>query len=175
MKGYSQKLVKWCAKAPLLQTLRLEKPGVEILDFGNTHLEYLELDMDGIRELILPQTIRSLQMYGSIPSGLQIRDAFCVGKIDLYISLKKAGPLRYGLKNLQICRLHLLEIHEFDMIRMAECSKTYILQELTQENPLLNRRVSLLQRDFQYRISRDDKPFATSLSPRHPIFPLLYG
>lgn len=104
----------------MLQTLRLEKPGVEILDLGNTHLEYLELDMDGIRELILPQTIRSLQMHGSISSGLQIRDTFCVGKIDLYISLKKASPLRYGLKNLQVCRLHLAEIHELDMIQIVE-------------------------------------------------------
>ena len=120
VKGYSQKLVKWCAKTPLLQTLRLEKPGVEILDLGNTHLEYLELDMNGVRELILPQTVRSLQMYGNIIPDLRIKDALCSGKIDLHISLKKAVPLRYGLKNLQVRQLHLTEIHELDMMQIAE-------------------------------------------------------
>lgn len=120
VKGYSRKLVKYCSTAPMLRTLRLENSGVEILDFRDTHLEHLELDMSDIRELILPKTIRSLHMYGNITSDLQINDTFCAGKIDLHLSLKKAIPIRYGLKNLQVCRLHLKEMNELDMMQIVE-------------------------------------------------------
>lgn len=102
VKGYSRKLVKYCSAVPMLRTLRFEDPGVEILDFRDTHLERLELDMSDVRELILPETIRSLHLHGNITPDLQINDTFCVGKIDLFLSLKKSIPLRYGLKNLQV-------------------------------------------------------------------------
>lgn len=120
VKGYSRKLVKCCGTAPMLRTLRLEDPGVEILDFRDTHLVRLELDMSGVRELILPETIRSLHLHGNITPDLQINDTFCVGKIELFLSLKKAIPTRYELKNLQVCGLHLTEIHELDMMQIAE-------------------------------------------------------
>ncbi len=120
VKGYSSKLVKWCSTAPMLRTLRLENPGVKILNFGDTHLEHLELDMSDVQELILPRTIRSLHMHGNITSDFKINDSFCAGKIDLYLSLKKAIPLRYGLKNLQVLRLYLKEINELDMMQIVE-------------------------------------------------------
>ena len=66
VEGYSEKLAKWLCTAPLLKTLRLKKAGVEVLDLGKAPLDYLELDMGGIRRLVLPGTIRSLSMHGEV-------------------------------------------------------------------------------------------------------------
>lgn len=120
VQGYSEKLRKWLCETPLLRTLRLEKAGVDEMDLGGTFLEDLELDMSGIRKLILPETVRSLKMQGEVCPDLQIDDSLCAGKIELDISLKKAEPLRYGLQNLKIRRLRLREIAELDMAQVAE-------------------------------------------------------
>ena len=119
VQGYSGKLEKLIPTAPLLRTLRLKKAGAEVLDLGRTCLDYLELDMTGIRRLVLPGDTRSLKLYGEIRPDLQIDDSLCNGKIDLEISLKKASPQRYGLQKIQIRRLRLTDIRELDMGQIA--------------------------------------------------------
>ena len=115
VQGYSEKLEKLLCTAPLLRTLRLKKAGVEVLDIGKTCLDNLELDMGGIRRLVLPGDTRSLKLYGEIHPDLQIEDSLCSGKIDLEISMKKASPQRYGLQKIQIRSLRLTDIMELDM------------------------------------------------------------
>ena len=119
MQGYSGKLEKLLPTAPLLRTLRLQKAGVESLDLGNASLDNLELEMSGIRRLILPQSTRSLKLYGELRSDLQIDDSLCGGKMTLEISLKNAGLLRYGLQNTKVQRLRLTDIKELDMSQAA--------------------------------------------------------
>lgn len=63
MQGYTCKLKKLLAAAPLLRTLRLQKAGVEELDPGETGLDHLELDMRQAAEQF-PET-ESLNMSGS--------------------------------------------------------------------------------------------------------------
>lgn len=137
VQGYSEKLKKLISTAPLLRTLRLKKAGVEVLDLGKTCLDSLELDMSGIRRLILPEDTRSVKLYGEIHPDLQIDDGLCDGKIDLDISLKysssmeyfssmerpssmeNACPYRCGLRKTQIRRLRLTDISELDMKQVA--------------------------------------------------------
>ena len=115
VQGYSGKLEKLLPTAPLLRTLRLQKAGVESLDLGNASLDNLELEMSGIRRLILPKSTRSLKLYGELRSDLQIDDSLCGGKMTLEISLKKASLQRYGLQKNQVRRLRLTDIKELDM------------------------------------------------------------
>lgn len=119
VQGYSEKLEKWLCETPLLGTLRLKNAGVEVLDLSRTHLDCLELDMGGIRKLILPETVQSLKICGEISRDLQIEDSLCTGKVDLDISLKKAWPHRYGLQNLKIRSLRLKDVAELDMAQVA--------------------------------------------------------
>ena len=119
VQGYTGKLEKLLSTAPLLRTLRLEKAGVETLDLGKTCLEDLELDMGGIRKLVLPGDARSLRLHGELRPDLQIDDSLCNGKLDLEISLKKALPQRYGLQTTRIRRLSLTDIRELDMEQVA--------------------------------------------------------
>lgn len=119
VQGYSEKLGKWLCTVPLLRTLRLKKAGVDVLNLGKTHLDDVELDMSGIRKLILPETIRSLKMYGEIHPNLQIDDSLCAGKIYLDISLKKALPQRFGLQKQNVRGLRLTNITELDMDQIA--------------------------------------------------------
>lgn len=120
VQGYSEKLRRLVCTVPLLRTLRLKKAGVEVLDLGKTSLDHLELDMGGIRRLVLPRGTRSLKMYGEIHPDLQIDDSLCSGKINLEISLKKALPQRYGLQKLRIRRLRLTDIGELDMAQTVK-------------------------------------------------------
>ncbi len=115
VQGYSEKLGKWLCTTPLLRTLRLKKAGVDELDFGESCLDNLELDMGGVRKLILPGAIQSLKMYGEIDPELQIDDSLCFGKIDLEFSLKKSSPQRFGIQGKKIRRLCLTDIMELDM------------------------------------------------------------
>ena len=115
VQGYSYKLERLLSTAPLLRTLRLQKAEVEVLNLGKTCLDSLELDMSGIRKLVLPKSIHSLKLYGEIRPDLQIDDHLCGGKITLEISLKKALPLRYGFQKTQVYRLRLTDIKELDM------------------------------------------------------------
>ena len=115
VEGYSEKLAKWLCTAPLLKTLRLKKAGVEVLDLGKAPLDYLELDMGGIRRLVLPGTIRSLSMHGEVHPELQVDDSLCSGKIDLYLSLRKASLHRFGMERVRIRELGLDDIAELDM------------------------------------------------------------
>lgn len=117
--GYSERLEKLISTAPLLWTLRLKKPGVEVLDLGKACLDDLELDMTGIRRLVLPKDTRSLKLYGEIEPDLEMDDSLCGGKIDLEISLKKASLQRYGLQKIRIRRLRLTDIRELDMGQVA--------------------------------------------------------
>lgn len=119
VQGYSGKLAKLASTAPLLRTLRLKKAGVEFLDLGKTKLDNLELDMSGIRRMVLPEEIRFLKLYGEFLPELQIDDSLCIGKIDLEISLKKAQAQRYGLGDRKIRRLRLTDIRELDMEQIA--------------------------------------------------------
>lgn len=119
LQGYSEKLEKLISTAPLLRTLRLKKAGVEVLDLGKTCLDDLELDMSGIRRLVLPKNIRSLKLYGELQPALRIDDSLCGGKLRLEISLKKALPQRYGLQKMQVHRLRLTDIGELDMEQAA--------------------------------------------------------
>lgn len=119
VQGYSGKLEKLISTAPLLRTLRLKRAGAEVLDLGRTCLDDLELDMTGIRRLVLARDTRSLKLYGEIRPDLQIDDSLCNGKIDLEISLKKASPQRYGLQKIKIRRLRLTDIRELDMGQIA--------------------------------------------------------
>ncbi len=119
VQGYSRKLEKWLCMAPLLRTLRLKKAGVDELDLGKTRLDNVELDMGGIRKVILPGTIRSLKMYGEIDPKLQIDDSLCSGKIDLELSLKKALPQRFGIHKQKVRWLRLTDIAELDMERIV--------------------------------------------------------
>ncbi len=120
LQGYSGKLQKLLSTAPLLRTLRLQKAGVEVLDLGKTCLDNLELDMSGIRKLVLPKDTRFLKLYGKIRPELQIDDSLCSGKLTLEISLKKALPQRYGLQKNRVPRLRLTDIKELDMRQAAE-------------------------------------------------------
>ena len=104
LQGYSGKLQKLLSTAPLLRTLRLQKAGVEVLDLGKTCLDNLELDMSGIRKLVLPKDTHSLKLYGKIRPELQIDDSLCSGKLTLEISLKKALLQRYGLQKNRVPR-----------------------------------------------------------------------
>ena len=115
VQGYSKKLGKWLCTAPLLKTLRLKKAGVEALDLGNTSLDHIELDLDGIQRLILPGTIRSLSLYGEAHPELQIDDHFCSGKIDLYLSLRKALLHRFEMERLGIRVLGRSDVTELPM------------------------------------------------------------
>ncbi len=119
LQGYSGKLEKLISTAPLLRTLRLKKAGVEVLDLGKTCLDDLELDMSGIRKLVLPKDTRSLKLYGKIQPDLQIDDSFCDGKLNLEISLKKALPQRYGLQKTRLHKIRLTDIRELDMEQVA--------------------------------------------------------
>lgn len=119
VQGYSGKLEKLLSTAPLLRTLRLKKAGVEVLDLGKTCLDDLELDMSGIRRLVLPKDTRFLKLYGEIQPDLEIDEGFCDRKIDLAISLKKASLQRYGLQKNRIRRLRLTDIREMDMEQIA--------------------------------------------------------
>lgn len=119
VQGYSHKLEKLLSTAPLLHTLRLQKAEVEVLDLGKTCLDNLELDMSGIRKLVLPKNTHFLKLYGKIRPELKIDDSLCSGKLTLEISLKKALPLRYGLQKTQIQRLRLTDIGELDMGQIA--------------------------------------------------------
>lgn len=115
VEGYSEKLEKWLRTAPLLKTLRLKNAGVEVLDLGKVSLDHLELDMGGIRRLVLPGTVRSLSMYGEAHPELQVDDSLCSGKIDLYLSLRKASLQRFGMERVRIRELGLDDIAELDM------------------------------------------------------------
>lgn len=119
VQGYSGKLEKLLSTAPLLRTLRLQKAGVEVLDLGKTCLDNLELDMSGIRKLVLPKDTRFLKLYGKIRPELQIDDSLCSGKLTLEISLKKALLKRYGLQKNRVPRLCLTDIKELDMRQTA--------------------------------------------------------
>ncbi len=119
VQGYPEKLEKLISTAPLLRTLRLKKAGVEILDLGKTCLDNLELDMGGVRRLVLPRDTRSLKLYGEIRPDLKIDDSLCDGKVDLEISLKKALPQRYGLPKIQIRRLRLADVRKLDMEQLV--------------------------------------------------------
>lgn len=119
VQGYSGKLEKFLCTTPLLRTLRLKKAGVEVLDLGMACLDNLELDMGGIRKLVLPGDARSLKLYGELHPDLEIDDSLCSGKINLEISLKKALPQRYGLQKLEIRGLRLTDIMELDMEQIA--------------------------------------------------------
>lgn len=120
VQGYSHKLEKLLSTAPLLRTLRLQKAGVENLDLGKACLDNLELDMSGIRKLVLPKSTRFLKLYGEIRPDLKIDDSLCGGKMTLEISLKKALLQRYGLQKNRIQRLRLTDIKELDMRQAAE-------------------------------------------------------
>ena len=120
MQGYSGKLQKLLSTAPLLRTLRLQKAGVEVLDLGKTCLDNLELDMSGIRKLVLPKDTHFLKLYGKIRPELQIDDSLCSGKLTLEISLKKALLLRYRLQKNRVPRLRLTDIKELDMRQATE-------------------------------------------------------
>lgn len=118
--GYSGKLGKWLSETQLLDELHLKKPNVKTLDFSETHLENMELDMTGITKLILPETLAFLKMYGEVSPALQIDDSRCTGKINIGLSLKKAKVQRYGMERIKICRLNLYDIAELDMGHVAE-------------------------------------------------------
>lgn len=119
LQGYSCKLEKLLSTAPLLRTLRLQKAGVENLDLGKTCLDSLELDMSGIRKLVLPKSTHSLKLYGELRPDLKIDDSICGGKMILEISLKKALLQRYGLQKNRVQRLRLTDIKELDMRQAA--------------------------------------------------------
>lgn len=119
VQGYSGKLAKLISTATLLRTLRLKQAGVEFLDLSKLALDHLELDMGGIRRLVLPKDVRFLKLYGEFRLDLQIDDSLCTGKMDLEISLKKARALRYGLGAGKIRRLRLTDIRELDMEQIA--------------------------------------------------------
>ena len=69
LQGYSGKLEKLLSTAPLLRTLRLQKAGVEVLDLGKTCLDNLELDMSGIRKLVLSQKYPLSETVWGAPVG----------------------------------------------------------------------------------------------------------
>lgn len=116
--GYSAKLVEFLKISPLLESLRLNHPGVEVLDLRGTYLDELELDMTGVTKLYLPQTTESLSLIGEIREDLQIDDSDCVQSISLSISLKKAKLYNYGLKN--VSTLRIFDIKELDVAQITQ-------------------------------------------------------
>ena len=117
--GYSGKLVKWCRETPLLAKLKLKNAGVELLDLSDTHLDHLELDLSGVKRLVLPESLVSLQIYGNISNELQIDDRLCAERIELRISAKSAHALRFGMNNVKISMLKIDDITELDLQPVA--------------------------------------------------------
>lgn len=117
--GYSAKLVELMKASSLLKDLRLNNPGVGILDLRETYLDNLELDMTGVTRLYLPKETKELDLTGEIREDLQIDDSACVQPIDLRISLKKAKLHNFGLK--QILSLRVFDIKELDIACVVQC------------------------------------------------------
>lgn len=116
--GYSARLVKLMKTSPLLKSLRLNHPGVEVLDLRETYLDELELDMTGVTKLYLPKETEVLNLTGEIREDLQIDDSACVQSISLNISLKKAKMNNYGLKN--VSTLRIFDIKELDVTQVIQ-------------------------------------------------------
>lgn len=112
--GFSDRLEYYLFDAPLLTSLRLKKTDSTYVDLSNTHLDYVELNVTGVKRLILPHTIRCLKIYGEIDDSLQINDKRCIDKISLIIVPDKDCIFRYGLENVHIKSLILAGLNDFD-------------------------------------------------------------
>ena len=116
--GYSTKLVELMKASPILKSLHLNHPGVEVLDLRGTYLDELELDMTGVTKLYLPKETKELELSGEIREDLQIDDSACTQPIALRIYGKKAKLQNYGLR--QVSALRVWDIKELDMEQVVQ-------------------------------------------------------
>ena len=117
-------LYEYLQSCPFLDELVLENHQQKKLDFSNTHLHKLSIDMNGVEELYLNNELEELILLGEVTNNCKIH-AVENGAL-LLLTSTKIVPKIQGLKDLG--KLHCSEITELDV---AEILKAYpMLKEL---------------------------------------------
>lgn len=111
LKKWHKNLYEFLRSSPFLDVMVLENHKQTKLDFSDTYLIRLSIDMTGVEELILNDDLEELVLLGEVKEGCKIRakengDTLC-------LQFDKAIPRIQGLKNLE--KLHCRNITELDI------------------------------------------------------------
>lgn len=108
---WHRNLLEYLNSNPFMGELVIENHGKERLDFSETSIDRLSVDMTGIDELILNDDLSMLFLLGDVKDGCRIK-AFDGGR-TLNLQCDGAVPKLQGLEGLE--KLHIIKINELDM------------------------------------------------------------
>ena len=108
---WHRNLLEYLNSNPFMGELVIENHGKERLDFSETSIDRLSVDMTGIDELILNDDLSMLFLLGDVKDGCRIK-AFDGGR-TLILQCDGAVPKLQGLEGLE--KLHIIKINELDM------------------------------------------------------------
>lgn len=108
---WHRNLLEYLNSNPFMRELVIENHGKERLDFSETSIDRLSVDMTGIDELILNDDLSMLFLLGDVKDGCRIK-AFDGGRI-LILQCDGAVPKLQGLEELE--KLHIIKINELDI------------------------------------------------------------
>ena len=108
---WHRNLLEYLNSNPFMRELVIENHGKERLDFSETSIDRLSVDMTGLDELILNDDLSMLFLLGDVKDGCRIK-AFDGGRI-LILQCDGAVPKLQGLEELE--KLHIIKINELDI------------------------------------------------------------
>ena len=108
---WHRNLLEYLNSNPFMRELVIENHGKERLDFSETSIDRLSVDMTGLDELILNDDLSMLFLLGDVKDGSRIKA--CDGGRTLILQCDGAVPKIQGLEGLE--KLHIIKINELDM------------------------------------------------------------
>ncbi|PWW43909.1 MULTISPECIES: hypothetical protein [Paenibacillus] len=116
MDGYSESLIPFLTKEPIINELHITNHGQKSLDLSKSHLTKLVIDVSGLERLTLNTKMKSLNFTGNLPVGLCI-DAHEDGK---WLTLNVAASLPHINGVPRLDGLHIREITELDLAHLVK-------------------------------------------------------
>lgn len=116
IKGAQEGLIECLEQAALVHTLRWWTPQIEILDLRKTAIRYLQMDVDGVKQIYLSPNMRKIELYGRIDPKLQIYGEPEELDLELSVTWQPDGIHSYGLKH--VGKLQIVDIKEQDLMEV---------------------------------------------------------
>lgn len=118
--GYEPFLTKILEYKQLIGSLTLERPDAEIVDLKNTHINQLNIDVTGVKKIILPHKVEFLNFYGEVDNDLIIESHHCETKITLSVDMRHVEFSRLKLDENIVTYLTIKGAKEVDLSYVAE-------------------------------------------------------
>lgn len=118
--GYEPFLTKILEYKQLIRSLTLERPDAEIVDLKNTHINQLNIDVTGVKKIMLPYKVEFLNFYGEVDKNLIIESHYCETKIILSVDMRHLDFSRLKLDKNIVTYLTIKGAKEVDLSYVAE-------------------------------------------------------